>query len=206
MAGGGGYAFDPEAVKKVERGLKAAVEELEATGWFSVSSQQGYGFEQMAMSGMDLSSASMAEAFEGFCEAWGAVVVQQMRVANTLAQGLNLSAGMYHEQEQYVNDSLKSAVVSATSFDPAAGTAAAGKPEDLSWGEVWDKSTDFDADYTTPPDTGQMQDQWKQVGEDFETSPWQDAAGGQENSQYQWDGAPEQEQADGQQGKSSGGK
>ncbi|NLU66679.1 hypothetical protein [Streptomyces sp. HNM0574] len=198
-----GYSFDPEAAKQVEKGLRDAQAELEATGYFSVTAQQGHGFQFMLMSGMDMGSGELADVFGQFCGRWGMAIHGKMQQLNDIAYKLDLSAGLYHEQEQYVNDSLKEVVTSAFSHNPAEGMANAETAGERSWGEVWDESLKPKPEIdTSQPDWGAMGDQWKQTGEDFSTSPWQDVAGPDrwDDSDWQWDGAPEE-----QQGKGDGG-
>lgn len=209
----GGYKFDPEAAKQVEQGLRAATAELEETGYFSTRAQQGHGFQALEMSGMELGSSDLAGVFEQFCGRWGVAVHGNMQGLNDIAARLGLSAGLYYEQEQYVNDTLKEVVVTAGSFDPAQGLAEGGDAADKSWDEVWDAARSGAAEPdSAEPDWDGMGDQWGQVGEDFSTSPWQDVAGpGRwDDSDWQWDGPPPQpeqasQQGDGQ-GQSDGGK
>ena len=190
-----GYKFDPEAAKQVEQGLKAATKELEETGYFSITAQQGHGFAFMMMSGMEMGSGELADVFGQFCGRWGMGIHGKMQQLNDIAYKLDLSAGLYHEQEQYVNDTLKEVVVTAGSYNPQQGIAEGDKAGEKSWGEVWGdvkpRMPEFD---TSQPDWGAMGDQWGQVGEDFRTSPYQDVAGedARERSDWQWDGPPEE--------------
>ncbi|MER6016030.1 hypothetical protein [Streptomyces bluensis] len=206
-----GYKFNPESAKQVERGLTAAINELEETGYFSVMAQQGHGFQFLLMSGMEMGSGELADVFGQFCGRWALAIHSKMRDANDIARKLGLSAGLYHEQEEYVIGSLKEVAVTAGSYDPQQGIAEGEKAADKSWGEVWDsvgpRVPEVD---TSQPDWGAMGDQWKQVGEDFSTSPWQDVTGqgGQDRSDWQWDGPPPENEQQGGQGnqQGSGGK
>lgn len=193
----GGYKFDPAAAKQVEQGLKAATAELEETGFFSITAQQGQGFQFLMMSGMEMGNGELAEVFGQFCGLWGMAIHAKMQDLNDIADKLDLSAGLYHEQEQYVNDTLKEVVVTAGSYNPQQGLAEGEKAGEKSWGEVWgDVKPRMPEVDTTPPDLNdlnRMGDQWEQVGNDFESSPWQDLAGRQDESDWQWDGPPEQQ-------------
>ncbi|MDT0380067.1 hypothetical protein RM572_14995 [Streptomyces sp. DSM 42041] len=200
----GGYTFDPEAAKQVEQGLRAATAELEETGYFSIAAQQGHGFQSLSMSGMELGSHELADVFGQFCDRWSAAVHGNMQGLNSIAVKLGLSAGLYHEQEQYVNDTLKEVAVTAGSYDPSQGLAEGGDAADKSWDEVRESIGSGAAEPDlAEPDWDGMGDQWEQVGEDFSTSPWQDVAGpGRwDDSDWQWDGPPpepEGRQQDGQ--------
>lgn len=189
-----GYRFDAESARQVERGLTDAINELEETGYFSITAQQGHGFQSLRMSGMEMGSGELADAFGQFCDRWAPAIHSKMQDANDIARKLDLSAGLYHEQEEYVVGSLKEAMVTAGSNNPQQGIAEGDKAADRSWGEVWDsvrpRVPEVD---TSQPDRGAMGEQWQQVGEDFSTSPWQDVAGGQDRSDWQWDGQPPEE-------------
>jgi hypothetical protein len=192
----GGYRFDPEAAKQVEQGLKAATAELEETGYFSIMAQQGHGFEFLLMSGMEMGSGELADVFGQFCGRWGLAIHGRMQGLNDIAYKLGLSAGLYHEQEQYVNDTLKEVVVSAGSHNPAEGVAQADQTGGKSWGQVWQGvKPKLDGYDMSAPDWGGMGDQWSQVGEDVASSPWQDVAGPDrwDDSDWQWDGPPSED-------------
>lgn len=192
---GSGYKFDPEAAKQVEQGLKAATKELEETGYFSITAQQGHGFQFMMMSGMEMGSGELADVFSQFCGRWGTGIHGKMQQLNDIAYKLGLSAGLYHEQEQYVNDTLKEVVVTSGSYNPQEGIAEGDKAGEKSWGEVWgDVKPRMPEVDTSQPDWGAMGDQWGQVGEDFSTSPYQDVAGPDrwDDSDWQWDGDPDE--------------
>lgn len=202
----GGYAFDPEAAKQVEKGLKAATAELEETGYFSITAQQGHGFQFMLMSGMEMGAGELADVFGQFCGRWGLAIHGKMQGLNDIAERLNLSAGLYHEQEQYVNDTFKEVAVTAGSYNPSEGMANGEKAADMSWGEIGEQVKPKVEVDTSAPDWGAMGDQWGQVGEDFSTSPWQDVAGPDrwDDSDWQWDGPPEEQGGEGS--KADGGK
>lgn len=203
----GGYKFDPAAAKQVEQGLKAATAELEETGFLTVMAQQGQGFQLLMMSGMEMGNGELAEVFGQFCGLWGMAIHEKMQHLNDIAEKLDLSAGLYHEQEQYVNDTLKEVVVTAGSYNPQQGVAEGEKAGEKSWGEVWDgvKPRMPEVD-TSVPDLGEMGDQWQQVGDDFGNSPWQDVAGPDrwDESDWQWDGPPEQQGGQGNERGSGG--
>ncbi|MGP2438632.1 hypothetical protein [Streptomyces sp. JW3] len=189
-----GYSFDPESARQVERGLSAAISELEETGYFSITAQLGHGFQSLSLSGMEMGSGELADTFGQFCDRWALAIHSKMQDANDIAWKLGLSAGLYHEQEEYVVGSLKEIATTAGSYNPQQGMAEGDKAADKSWGEVWDtvrpRIPEMD---TSQPDWGEMGDQWQQSGEDFSTSPWQDVAGSaaRDRSDWQWDGPPE---------------
>lgn len=170
-----GYEFDPEAAKRVEKGLKDAIAEMEEVGYFEVTSQQGYGFSSLSMTGLAVGDAELASVFSEFCDRWGWAVKEKIHDANQMAVGLGLSAGLYHEQEEYVVGSLKELTASATANNPADASAAADGAPGKSWEQIHRDSAqraaqDKPADFSLP-DFDEMGDQWKQVGDDAATSP-----------------------------------
>ena len=90
----GGYTFDPEAAKRVEKGLKDAVAELEEVGLFSVTSQQGHGFSRMSLSGLTLGDVALAAKFEEFCDRWGAAVKEKIDVWGSMGDAAALGAAV----------------------------------------------------------------------------------------------------------------
>lgn len=182
---GGGYEFDPQAAKRVEKGLKDATAELEEVGLFSITSQQGHGFSRMALSGVTLGDAALAAEFEEFCDRWGSAVSEKIHDANQLAAGLGLNAGLYHEQEEYVAGSLKELAAGAA-YDPAAGMSASEGAADKSWTQIGqDAAKTPPVDYSLP-DFDEMGQSWERVGDDAETSH---ILGGS-RAEWQWDGDP----------------
>lgn len=191
----GEYKVDPEALKRVERGIKGAIDELSELT-FDVNAQMGNGFDELKLSGMELGHKALTEGFEDFCERWGWGVRFLIGDANDLAMGLGLSAGLYHEQEEYVSGALKET-----------WTAAAGNPymspeeaQKRSWSETLKDnpaSNLADPDYSAESyirHSSEGMAAWDQTGEDFKSSPWQDLTGmesARERSDWQWEGPPQ---------------
>ena len=194
---GGGYKFDPEAAKRLEKGLKDAIAELEEVGYFSISSQQGQGFSKLSMSGVTVGDAGLASVFSEFCDRWGWAVKEKIQDANSMAAGLGLNAGLYHEQEQYVVGSLKELAAGAA-HDPSAGMSASEGAAEKSWSQIGRENAQGSTPDFSLPDFDEMGDQWGKVGEDASTSPF--VAGPQ--SEWQWDGDPAAQE--GQGGQSDG--
>ncbi|MGW6733468.1 hypothetical protein [Streptomyces sp. NPDC055013] len=171
MSGGDGYRVDPEALERITRGINLAIGELKELG-FDIEAAQGRGFDDLELAGLEVGDANLRQVFADFCERWGWGVRSMMQDANGFAQRLNLSAGLYHEQEQYVANTLKTV-----------WTAAAGNPylseeevEQRSWSQtLQDNSVShfMNADYSA--ESLQAGDQaareaWAQAQEDLETS------------------------------------
>ena len=168
---GGGYRVDPEALQRITKGINLAIDELKELG-FDVEASQGQGFDELELAGLEVGDAGLCQVFADFCERWGWGVRSLVRDANQFAERLNLSAGLYHEQEQYASNTLKTV-----------WTAAAGNPylskeevEQRSWSQTLQDnavSHVMDADYSAQ--SLQAGDQaarqaWAQAQEDLETS------------------------------------
>ncbi len=106
MSGGGGYQVDPEAMARITRGINQAMDELKELG-FDTEANLGRGFDDLELAGLEVGDASLRQTFADFCDRWGWGVHSLMRDANEFAARLGLSAGLYHEQEQYVSNTLK---------------------------------------------------------------------------------------------------
>ncbi|MDF3143013.1 MULTISPECIES: hypothetical protein [unclassified Streptomyces] len=84
---------------------------------FDVEAAQGLGFDELELAGLEVGDAGLRQVFADFCERWGWGVRSLLRDANQFAERLNLSAGLYHEQEQYASNTLKT-VWTATAGNP----------------------------------------------------------------------------------------
>ena len=98
------------------RGVNEAIDELKSLG-IDESGELGRGFSNVELTGMELGSAALRSAFDGFCERWSWGVRTLVQDGNEIAMRLGLSAGLYHDQEQYVENTLKD-VVSASMGNP----------------------------------------------------------------------------------------
>jgi hypothetical protein len=196
-----GYQLDPEDLKKVEQGINAAMKELKEFG-FDISANLGHGYADMELMGLEVGHEGLRSSFEQFCDRWGWGVHALMRDANDIAYRLNLSAGLYHEQERYASDTLKT-VVSDVQGDLSLS-------EDDITGRSWSETLNDDslshvanADYSQESvlrGASHGWAAWAQTGEDIKSSPLPPiaAVGGGEHVDWQWDGPPEPE--DGQAG------
>ncbi|WP_051738423.1 hypothetical protein [Kitasatospora setae] len=137
---------DPAALEMTAKGINDAITELEAVG-FAEAAGTGRGFSYLEMTGMEIGSQRCKDAFDDFCERWALRVRELVQEGNEIADRLNLSAGLYHQQEEYLNNALKYAV--------NAGMGNPNLTEDQvsaqSWGQTWSDNayTQFaNADYS----------------------------------------------------------
>lgn len=191
MSDGGGYQVDPEALQRITKGIDQAMDELKTQG-FDVEANLGRGFDDLELSGLEVGDGSLRQVFADFCERWGWGVRSLMQDANDFAEGLGLSAGLYHEQEQYVSGTLKNV-----------WTAAAGNPnltaeqaEQRSWYQTFEDNSYSQAanpDYSMGSfveGDREVEAAWGQTAEDLDTSTVTPDALFDPRTQWQWDGPP----------------
>jgi hypothetical protein len=97
------------ALEQIAKGINLAHSELKdlTIGQQAIT---GRGFSDLALTGVQLGHGGLAAQFETFCERWGWGVRELMQRGNILTAALGLSAGAFHEQEQYIKDTFKIAV------------------------------------------------------------------------------------------------
>ncbi|MGW1953479.1 hypothetical protein ACWCPI_12075 [Streptomyces sp. NPDC001920] len=186
---GGGYQVDPEALARITRGINQAMDELKELG-FDIEANLGRGFDDLELAGLEVGDGSLRQVFADFCERWGWGVRSLMQDANEFAGRLNLSAGLYHDQEQYVSDTLKTV-----------WTAAAGNPylskeevEGRSWSDTLKDNPvshgmnpDWSAESVREGDAA-AREAWDQAAQDVETSTVTPDALFDPRTDWQWDG------------------
>ncbi|ORT57885.1 hypothetical protein [Streptomyces sp. CB03238] len=97
------------ALRLIALGIDKAHEELKDLGLIGEATA-GRGFSELALSGLELGHTGLASGFRTFCERWEWGVRALMQRGNGFASGIGLSAGAFHEQEQYIKDTFKIAV------------------------------------------------------------------------------------------------
>ncbi|MFE9020125.1 hypothetical protein ACFYNL_16390 [Streptomyces sp. NPDC007808] len=189
---GGGYQVDPEALARITRGINQAMDELKELG-FDIEANLGRGFDELELAGLEVGDGSLRQVFADFCERWGWGVRSLMQDANEFAGRLNLSAGLYHDQEQYVSDTLKTV-----------WTAAAGNPylsqeevEGRSWSDTLKDNPvshvmnpDWSAESVREGDAA-AREAWDQAAQDVETSTVTPDAPFDPRTDWQWGGPPQ---------------
>ncbi|MFE0525505.1 hypothetical protein [Streptomyces sp. NPDC058954] len=191
MSDGGGYQVDPEALQRITRGINQAMDELKTQG-FDVEANLGRGFGELELSGLEVGDGSLRQVFADFCERWGWGVRSLMQDANEFADGLGLSAGLYHDQEQYVSGTLKN-VWTAAAGNPNLTTEQA---EQRSWSETFEDngySQAANADYSPGSfveGDREVAAAWAQTAEDLDTSTVTPDALFDPRTEWQWGGPP----------------
>ncbi|WP_455354516.1 hypothetical protein [Streptomyces sp. SYSU K217416] len=107
MSGGEPDLAAPEAaLALIADGITKAIAELKELGMVGEASM-GRGFSDLVLSGLELGHGGLAAEFKTFCERWEWGVRSLVQKGNTFAQQVGLSAGVFHEQEQYLGNSFK---------------------------------------------------------------------------------------------------
>ncbi|MGK4584396.1 hypothetical protein [Kitasatospora sp. HPMI-4] len=127
----GGYQVDPEALKLTAAGINDAIAELKSIG-MAEGAEVGRGFTELELTGMQLGNQDVKKAFDEFCERWSWGVRALVQAGNEIADKLHLSAGIYHDQEQYVSGVAKD-VANAALGDP---NLTREQVEGRSWGKT----------------------------------------------------------------------
>lgn len=138
-----GYGADPDALADVAKGINAALSELKELGVIGDASM-GRGFEDIALSGLEVGHPGLTHALDEFCGRWEWGVRALMTEGSRFASDLGLAAGAYHEAEQYGLGALKVAA------NAAVGNPHAGE-EDVtqqSFGQIWDNGVAAKPDYS----------------------------------------------------------
>ncbi|MFJ8586388.1 hypothetical protein ACIRD2_17295 [Streptomyces sp. NPDC093595] len=150
----------------IAAGIDKAHGELKDLGMIGEATA-GRGFSELALSGLELGHAGLAAGFRTFCERWEWGVRALMQRGNGFASGLGLSAGAFHEQEQYVKDTVKIAV-NGLNGNPHL-TEEEVKAKD--WDEIKSQRTGDNADYSRESMAAahrNVEQTWKDAGYDLE--------------------------------------
>ncbi|MEV7870222.1 hypothetical protein AB0P17_29945 [Streptomyces sp. NPDC088124] len=145
MSGGDAPDLDApdEALALIAQGIDKAHGELKDLGAIGEATA-GRGFAELALTGLELGHEGLAAQFDTFCERWEWGVRALMWRGNNFASGVGLSAGAFHEQEQYVKGTFKIAVNAVNGNPHLSEEEVQGK----SWDEIRSQSAYDGADYS----------------------------------------------------------
>lgn len=175
MSGGGGGGDGIEAGKAalsdVARGINAAIGEMKGVSGQGAATV-GRGFDELALSGLQAGHGGLTASLKTFCERWDWGVRALIQDANQFALRVGLSAGYFHEVDQYVKDTFK-----------VTANAAMGNPrltedqvEGMSVGEVLDDNPYTavrDADYSARSFTEageKAKQKWSETADDLKST------------------------------------
>ncbi|MEV4558189.1 hypothetical protein AB0K51_14525 [Kitasatospora sp. NPDC049285] len=166
------YAVDPAALKLAADGINQAITELKTLG-IDESAEVGRGFSNVDLTALQVGHGGLHGAFSGFAERWAWGVRSLVQDGNEIAVRLGLSAGLYHDQEQYVSGTLKD-VVNAAMGNP---DLTQEQVEAQSWGKTLSDNpyTQLrDADYSAQSAAeaaDHMKQSWQAEGRDLMDGP-----------------------------------
>lgn len=127
---GDGYQVSPQLLREASAGIDATIGELKTLG-ITEAAEEGRGFGNLALSGMQVGSQDLCTAFSSFCDRWSWGVRTMVKEGNQIASLLGLSAGTYSDMETYAVGVLKD-VFNAVAGDPHAGETV----EQQSFGQI----------------------------------------------------------------------
>ncbi|HEX4724172.1 MAG TPA: hypothetical protein VH333_16770 [Pseudonocardiaceae bacterium] len=114
-----GYDVSPDLLREASSGINETLAELKTLG-ITEAADEGRGFGSLALTGMQLGNEDLTTAFGSFTDKWSWGVRTMVKEGDQIAQLLGLTAGTYHDAEQYAIGVLKDAV-NAVAGDPHAG-------------------------------------------------------------------------------------
>ncbi|MGW3058855.1 hypothetical protein ACWC98_23390 [Streptomyces goshikiensis] len=120
-----------EALRQIAQGITGTLGELKEIGMVGTAGM-GRGFTRLALSAMDTGHGGLSSAFGTFCERWEWGVRSLVHQGNEFAEKVGLSAGVLHEQDQYIQGAFKVVANSAWGSPYASEGDVTGK----GWSEV----------------------------------------------------------------------
>lgn len=149
-----GFAVDRGALSETAKGINDTIGALKRLG-FDKEAEAGRGFSGIALRGLQIGHPGLHGVFGDFCDRWSWGVRSLVQDGNEIAIRLGLSAGLYHDTEEYLagtakavlgdaagNPHLTDAQVEKESWSQTVGSEFAA-PDDFS-GSAWQR----------PPPTG----------------------------------------------------
>lgn len=134
---------DAQALAEITKGLNDAIGELKKLGMIG-EADTGRGFEDIALTGLETGHDGLTSDLKNFCDRWEWGVRSLIQDGNEFAKRVGLSAGMYHEQDQYIKGVLKDGVA-AFGADP---TLTDEQVEKMSMSEIADHGNFEHIDYS----------------------------------------------------------
>ncbi|MFD7322199.1 hypothetical protein ACFV9D_14125 [Streptomyces sp. NPDC059875] len=171
MSGGGGEGnkdLATSGLDEIANGLTLALSELKELGMVGMAGA-GRGFGDIALSGLELGHEGLTGKFTSFCERWEWGVRALINEGNTFAVATGLSAGTYHETEQYLEGTFK-IVTNAAIGNPYASEDEVTKQ---GWGDIATSGVFSKPDYSAESFERARENSaqgWKDAGRDVMTS------------------------------------
>ncbi|MEV0415795.1 hypothetical protein AB0I68_34745 [Streptomyces sp. NPDC050448] len=94
------------ALAEIAKGITDTLAELEELGMVGMAGM-GRGFSGLGLSAMDTGHDGLTSTLGGFCTRWEWGVRSLVQQGNGFAEKVGLSAGVLHEQDQYIQGSFR---------------------------------------------------------------------------------------------------
>src|SRR6201999_2273891 len=111
-----GFSVDRAALNATAQGISDTIGGLKGLG-IDETGEEGRGFSGLNLTGLQAGQTDRASAFGDFCDRWSWGVRSLVQDGNQFAARLGLSAGVYHDTEQYLTGVAKNVTV-ALAGDP----------------------------------------------------------------------------------------
>ncbi|WP_031072128.1 hypothetical protein [Streptomyces sp. NRRL S-118] len=150
----------------IAAGIDKAHGELKDLGMIGEATT-GRGFSDLTLTSLELGHAGLTAGFKTFCERWEWGVRELMQRGNGFVSAIGLSAGAFHEQEQYVKDTVKIAVNGLNGNPHLSEDEVKAKD----WDDIKSQRTGDNADYSPESMAAahrNVEQTWKDTGYDLE--------------------------------------
>ncbi|MGC0363099.1 hypothetical protein ABH922_001083 [Rhodococcus sp. 27YEA15] len=138
---------DPQVLVDAAAGINSIVDTLSDLG-IGETGSVGRGFANLALSTLEAGHHGVQQNFEEFTERWTWGVRALVQAANSIAEALDLAAGLYHSVEQ-TNSTMLKTVWTNIAGDPRLSSEDIGS---RSWGETFadnQYNSTLNADYSS---------------------------------------------------------
>lgn len=123
---------DPQQLKAAADGINEVVGELKGLG-IDETGEFGRGFSQLELTGKQIGTPGLHQAFNDFCDRWSWGVRSIVQDSSEIAKTLDLNAGAYYDADQYGANTLKGLVADAIGNPHLTDDQV----HQESWGQVW---------------------------------------------------------------------
>lgn len=166
---------DPTTLKQAADGINGVISGISGGAFGSYQGQLGRGFDELSMTGLELSHPDAKSGFDNFTERWEWGTRALIVAANDIGQALDLGAGRYELQEKYYNDAAKDMVndlvgdpsLQKESVKDEHGNIIVRGTDDMSWGDM----VDYNVNRLTHPDWSakSFQEALPQINENWDS-------------------------------------
>ncbi|MFI8960481.1 hypothetical protein ACIGO8_00070 [Streptomyces sp. NPDC053493] len=158
-------AASKEALNQIATGLTGVLAELKELGMVGEAGM-GRGFSDLGLTGMETGHDGLSSSLKTYCERWEWGVRSLVQKGSLYAKLTGLSAGTFHEQEQYIGGAFKVLTNSAMG-NPYASEDEITKKD---WGDVLSSNT-----FTHIRDADYSQESFDRAGDNIEQA-WKNTA------------------------------